>query len=115
MPGVGSLFDCLYGCIMERRDRPQKADFGQSGDYWFKSFLGLCGQGILSVSYDLRGILKKNLYGEWCRVLMGLRCPKPEDLSEEDQGAGFGSEGWPRVRVPFGCKELMWDLRMGGL
>ena len=30
-------------------------------------------------------------------------------------GAGFGSEGWPRVLVPFGCKELIWDLRMGGL
>ena len=44
---------------------------------------------------------------------MGLQCPRPEDLSGEDQGAGFGSEGWPRVRVPFGCKELIWDLRMG--
>ena len=46
---------------------------------------------------------------------MGLQCPKPEDLLGEDQGAGFGSEGWPKVQVPFGCKELMWDLRMGDL
>ena len=38
-----------------------------------------------------------------------------QGLLGEDQGAGFGSEGWPRVRVPFGFKELMWDLRMGGL
>ena len=53
--------------------------------------------------------------GNGVELLMGLRCPKPEDLSGEDQGAGFGSQGWPRVRVPFGCKELMWDRRMGGL
>ena len=46
---------------------------------------------------------------------MGLRCPKPEDLLGEDQGAGFGSEGWPRVWVPFGGKELIRDLRMGDL
>ena len=25
---------------------------------------------------------------------MGFRCPRPEDLSGEGQGAGFGSEGW---------------------
>ena len=30
-------------------------------------------------------------------------------------GAGFGNEGWPMVQVPFGCKELIWDLRTGGL
>ena len=46
---------------------------------------------------------------------MGLRCPRPEDLLGEYQGAGFGSEGLPGVRVPFGCKELIWDLRMGSL
>ena len=46
---------------------------------------------------------------------MGFRCPRPEDLSGEGQGAGFGSEGWPQVQVPFGCKELIRDLRMGGL
>ena len=46
---------------------------------------------------------------------MGFWCPRPEDLSGEGQGADFGSEGWPRVWVPFGYKELMWDLRMGGL
>ena len=41
---------------------------------------------------------------------MGLRCPRPEDLSGEVQGVGFGSEGWPRVWVPFGCKELIWEV-----
>ena len=46
---------------------------------------------------------------------MGLRCPRPEDLLGDDQGAGFGSEGWPGVRVPFGCEELIWDLRMESL
>ena len=44
---------------------------------------------------------------------MGLRCPRPEDLSGKGQGAGFGSGGWPGVQVPFGCKEVIWDLRMG--
>ena len=48
---------------MRRTDRPQEADFEQSGDYWFKSLLGFCGQGILSLGYDLRGIFKKDLYG----------------------------------------------------
>ena len=33
----------------------------------------------------------------------------------EGQEAGFGSKSWPRVQVPFECKELIWDLRMGGL
>ena len=47
---------------MRRTDRPQKAGFEQLGDYWFKSLSGLCGQGILSLGYYLRGILKKNLY-----------------------------------------------------
>ena len=51
--------------------------------------------------------------GEWWPIW--LLCPRPEDLLGEGQGAGFGSEGWPGVRVPFGCKELIWDLRMGGL
>ena len=51
--------------------------------------------------------------GVW--LLMGLQCPRPKDLSGEGQGTGFGIEGWPRVQVPFGCKELIWDLRMGGL
>ena len=46
---------------------------------------------------------------------MGLQCPRPEDLLRESQGAGFGCEGWLRVWVPFGCKQLIWDLRMGGL
>ena len=48
---------------MRRTDRPQKASFEQSGDYWLKSLSGFCGQGILSLGYYLRGILKKNLYG----------------------------------------------------
>ena len=47
---------------MRRTDRLQKASFEQSGDYWFKSFSGFFGQGVLSLSYDLRGIFKKNLY-----------------------------------------------------
>ena len=47
---------------MRRTDRLQKAGFEQSGDYWFKSLLGFCGQGILSLGYYLRGIFKKNLY-----------------------------------------------------
>ena len=93
---------------MRRTDRPQKAGFEQSGEYWFKSLSGLCGQGILSLGSYLRGIFKKHLYGEWCQAT-------PEDLSGEGQGAGFGSEGWPRVLVSFGCKELIWNLRMGGL
>ena len=50
---------------------------------------------------------------------MGKRCqatnPRPKDPSGEGQGAGFGSEGWPGVQVPFGGKEFIWDLRMGGL
>ena len=45
----------------------------------------------------------------------GFGVPRPEYLSGEGQEAGFGSEGWPKVRVPFGCKELIWDVRMGGL
>ena len=48
---------------MRRTDRLQKVGFEQSGDYWFKSLSGFCGQGILSLGYDLRRILKKNLYG----------------------------------------------------
>ena len=88
---------------MRRRDRLQKASIEESGDYWFKSLLGFSGQGILSLGYYLRGIF------------MGFRCPRPAGLSGEGQGAGFGSEGWPRVWVPFGYEELMWDLRMGGL
>ena len=64
MPGVGSLFYYQYKGIMGWRDRPQKASFEQSGDYWFKSLLGFCGQGMLSLGYNLRGILQKNLYGE---------------------------------------------------
>ena len=48
--------------------------------------------------------------GEWCLATNGAL-----DLLGEGQGAGFGSEGWSRVWVPFGCKELIWDLRMGGL
>ena len=47
---------------MRRTDRLQKAGFEQSGDYWFKSLSGFCGQGILSLGYYLRGIFKKNLY-----------------------------------------------------
>ena len=48
---------------------------------------------------------------------MGLQCPRLEDLSEEGQGADFGNEGChlAGVWVPFGCKELILDLRMGGL
>ena len=45
-----------------RTDRLQKAGFEQLGDYWFKSLLGFCGQGILILGYYLRGIFKKNLY-----------------------------------------------------
>jgi len=62
-PGVGSLFDCQYRSIMRRTDRPQNAGFEQSGDYWLKSLLGFCGQGILSLGYYLRGIFKKDLHG----------------------------------------------------
>ena len=47
---------------MRRTDRLQKASFEQLGDYWFKSFSGFFGQGVLNLSYDLRGIFKKNLY-----------------------------------------------------
>ena len=46
---------------------------------------------------------------------MGLWCLRPEDLSGEGQGAGFGSEGWSRVWVPLGCEELIWALRMRNL
>ena len=35
---------------------------------------------------------------------MGLWCPRPENLSGEGQGAGFGSEGWPGVWVPLYAK-----------
>ena len=42
------------GCY--ENDRPQKAGFEQSVDYWFKSLSGLCGQGVLSSGYYLRGI-----------------------------------------------------------
>ena len=48
---------------MRRTDRLQKAGFEQSGDYWFKSLLGFCDQGILSLGYYLRGIFKKDLHG----------------------------------------------------
>ena len=48
---------------MRRTGRLQKAGFEQSGDYRLKSLSGFCDQGILSLGYDLRGILKKNLYG----------------------------------------------------
>ena len=47
---------------MRRTDRLHKAGFEQSGDYWFKSLSGFCGQGILSLDYYLRAIFKKNLY-----------------------------------------------------
>ena len=63
MSGVGSLFDCQYGSIMRRTDRPQKACFEQLGDYRFKSLLGFCGQGILSLGYYLRVTFKKDLNG----------------------------------------------------
>ena len=56
---------------MRRTDRPQKAGFEQSGDYWFKSMSGLCGQGILTLGSYLRGIFKKHLYGEWCQATNG--------------------------------------------
>ena len=46
-----------------RTDRLQKAGFEQLGDYWFKSLLGFCGQGILSLGCYLRGIFKKDLHG----------------------------------------------------
>lgn len=48
---------------MRRIDRPQKASFKQSGDYWFKSSSGFCSQGMLSLGNFLRGIFKKDLYG----------------------------------------------------
>ena len=67
----GSLFDCQYRSIM-RTDRLQKAGFEQLGDYWFKSLLGFCGQGILSLGYYLRGIFKKNLYRGWCQATSGV-------------------------------------------
>ena len=35
---------------------------------------------------------------------MGLRSPKPDDQLGEDQGASFGSEGWPSVVGPFDVK-----------
>ena len=60
---MGPLFDCRYRGIMRRTDGLQKAGFELSGDYWFKSLSGFCGQGILSLGYDLRGIFKKNLDG----------------------------------------------------
>ena len=60
---MGSHFDCQYRGVMRRTDRLQKAGFEQSGDYWFKSLPGFCGQGLLSLGSDLRGILKKNLCG----------------------------------------------------
>ena len=71
-PGVGSLFDCQCRSIMRRTDRPQKAGFEQLRNYWFKSLSGLCGQGILSLGYYLRGIfLRKTCMGEWCQATDG--------------------------------------------
>ena len=77
---MGPLFDCQYN--MRRTDGLQKASFEQSRDYWFKSLSGFCGQGILSLGYDLRGIFKKNLDG-------GM-VPRPEDLSRKVRGQVLG-------------------------
>ena len=61
---------------MRRTDRLQKAGFEQSGDYWFKSLLGFCDQGLLSLGYYLRGILKKDLHREWCLATDGASVPQ---------------------------------------
>lgn len=112
---MGPLFDCQYRGIMKRTDGLQKAGFEQSGDYWFRSLSGFCGQGILSLGYDRRGIFRKTWTGEWCQATDGASVSQTRGSLGEGQGAGFGSEGWPGVRVPIGCKELIWDLRMGCL
>ena len=102
---------------MRRTDRPQKAGFEQLGNYWFKSLSGLCGQGILSLGYYLRGIFKKNLYrGTVSGYQQGLGVPDLSIYWGKVRGWVLGVRaGWPRVQVPFGCKEFIWDLRMGGL
>lgn len=89
----------------------------QLGDYWFKSLSGFCGQGILEFGLLLeRDSLRKTCMGEWCLAIIGASsCPRPRIYQGKGQGTGCGIEGWPRVQVPFGCKELIWDLRMGGL
>ena len=80
----------------------------------FKSLSGFCGQGVLSLGYYLRGILRKTGTGCGVWLLRGFAVPDWR-AHRGKTGAGFGSECWPGVRVPFGCKELMWDLRMGSL
>ena len=100
---------------MKRTDRPQKASFEQSGKYWFKSLSGFCGQGILSLAYYLRGIFKKNLYrGMVSGYRQGFGVSDLRIYQGKVRGR-LGSEGWSRVPVPFGCKELIWGLRMRAL
>ena len=97
---------------MRRTDRPQKAGFEQSGDYWFKFLSGFCGQGMLSLGYYLRGIFKKDLYG---RMVSGYR----QGFSVPDlriyRGKVRGQVLGVRAGQGFGCKELIWYLRIGGL
>ena len=82
---------------MRWRDRPQKAGFGQSGDYWFKPLSGFCSQGILSLGCDLRGILKKNLHREWCWAT----------------GGASVSQTWGSIGGRSGSRFWEWGLAKG--
>ena len=94
MPGVGPLFDCQYN--MRRTDGLQKASFEQSRDYWFKSLSGFCSQGILSLGCDLREILKKNLYREWCWTTDGASVSQTQGSLRGRSGSRFWEWGLAR-------------------
>ena len=86
------------------------------GDYWFKSLSGFYGQGILSLGYYLRGILKKNLYGGMVSSYRwGFSVPDLRIYRGKVSGQVLGVRAGQGFGCPFGCKELIGDLRMGGL
>ena len=79
---------------------------------WFKSLLGFCSQGILSLGYDLRGILKKNLYGGMVSSYRwGFGIPDPRIYQGKIKGQVLGvraGQGFGyHLDANFGCKTDM--------
>ena len=102
---AGQGFECQYRGIIKRTDRPQKASFEQSGDYWFKSLSGFCGQGILSLGYYLRGIFKKDLNGGMgSGYLWGFGIPELRIYRGKVRGQVLGVRAGQEFRCHLGAK-----------